>query len=706
MPNPSDYENQDDFISACISQRQDEHPDESNEQSVAICYSMWSEKSGKRVVHKVHADDQLGMEFVLSDATPDRYGDVILAEGWDLANFAKNPIALFNHSPDFPIGRWERLRVEKGALRGHLRLAPEGTSARIDEIRKLVEAKILRAVSVGFRPIEYEPRGGAEYGQTYKRSELVETSLVAVPANPNALSVAKSLKISDATMKMVFAKNGSTDRSIPRVDVRGKHAKTSLVGKTTKMTTPISVRIEQIQNRIVALRDDLTKHLETVDDNAPTEEQTTITEAFTQQIETQEKQLDVLKKAEAQLARASASTSTTAVNRGSEQPMIVRDPRVWAMPAKKVKPEDYIWRAAALQFKHYCQRGTKSLTDVLKASEYADDEITYHALNLITRSNVVPADTTTTGWAKELNQTLFADMIESLQPFSIYPRLRSMGQSYTFGTNGSISIPSRDATPTVAGAFVLQGAPIPVKQGAFSAITLVPHKMGVITTLTREIAEHSTPALEGILRNAILQDTAVALDTVLMGAAAGTTTQPAGMLAGVTVTTADAAGSTDLAKFQNDVTNLVAALVTGTNGNLRRPVWIMSPADVVIASMLQTTTGDMPFKDELARGTLYNIPVIQSTTGTSDKMFLLDAADFATATGDTPRFDVSDQAVLHMDTAPTQLAGNATATPVAAAYPIRSLYQTDSLAIRMIVDLTWAWTRTGTVVWTQTMGWN
>ena len=115
----------------------------------------------------------------------DDYGDVIEASGWDLTNFLRNPIALFNHNADFPIGKWEGLNVKGGALRGHLRLAPRGTSRRIDEIRKLIEAGILRAVSVGFRPLESKPR--SKSGEHFLRSELVETSLVSIPANPNAL---------------------------------------------------------------------------------------------------------------------------------------------------------------------------------------------------------------------------------------------------------------------------------------------------------------------------------------------------------------------------------------------------------------------------------------------------------------------------------------------------------------------------------------
>src|SRR5204863_366579 len=79
------------------------------------------------------------------------------------------------------------------------------------------------------------------------------------------------------------------------------------------------------------------------------------------------------------------------------------------------------------------------------------------------------------------------------------------GGRFTFGRNGIVSIPSRASTPTLAGSFIAQGAPIPVTQAGFAAITLTPKKMGVMTTMTREISEHSTPAIEQLLRLALDQ---------------------------------------------------------------------------------------------------------------------------------------------------------------------------------------------------------
>jgi hypothetical protein len=53
----------------------------------------------------------------------------------------------------------------------------------------------------------------------------------------------------------------------------------------------------------------------------------------------------------------------------------------------------------------------------------------------------------------------------------------------------------------------------------------------------------------------------------------------------------------------------------------------------------------------------------------------------------------------------TPLALSATGAPNTVAAPIRSLYQTDSLAIRMTLDLNWAMRRTGVVAFVSTITW-
>jgi HK97 family phage major capsid protein len=341
--------------------------------------------------------------------------------------------------------------------------------------------------------------------------------------------------------------------------------------------------------------------------------------------------------------------------------------------------------------------------EVLKQSYGEDEPTRVMAERIITRAATLPATTTTAGWAADLVQTGMAEFMESLFPNSVYPQLRAKGGSFTFGQNGVVTIPYRESTPTVAGAFVAQGSPIPVKQGSFNSLSFTPKKLGVITTMTREAAQHTTPALESLLRQAILDDTAVVLDTTLLDATAASAIRPAGLLNGVTLTGASGA-TTSLDKFVADATNLIGQLITASSGNLRSPVWLASPGDIIKAQALPTTTGDLPFREELAGGTLFGIPIIQSTSvasAASDTLILMDAADFVTATGDTPMFDVSAQAVLHFAaTTPLDITTGSVGTTV------KSMFQTDSMAIRMIMDCNWGMRRSGMVKGINTLGWN
>lgn len=484
-----------------------------------------------------------------------------------------------------------------------------------------------------------------------------------------------------------------------------------------KTMTPLAQRIEDTQARLVALRDQLSDHVNKMADD-PDQEATELTETLTSQIDAQEKSLETLKRAEALLAKSATSTALTTTvvrdrqddrgDRGSEQTMTLQRVRPFAAAAgPKPKPFDHIIRALTVSVKQQSpQNLQRPFLDILKEC-YGDGdtgEMTrVCASRMITKAAAIPADTTTSGWADTLVQTIIGDFIQSLIPHSVYPNLAAKGSSFTYGRNGVVSLPARNTATTVGGAFIAQGAPIPVKQGAFTPITLTPKKMGVITTLTREITEHSTPSIEAIIRQAILEDTGIAIDTVLLDANAATTTRPAGIKVGSTQT---ASVTASIVGFVADLKTLVGALIANTKGNLRAPVWIMNPGDVLAATLQQATTGDTPFREEIAGGTLLGIPIIQSTVVVADVMYLVDAADFISATGDTPQFSVSDQAVLHMeDTTPTAL--GTVATPNTVAAPIRSLWQTDTMAIRMIMDINWALRRTGVSVWIgPALAWN
>ena len=144
------------------------------------------------------SDEERTASFVASDETVDRYGDVVSVDGWDLTNFRRNPVFLWMHSQWQPIGRVTKIGVEGDKLLATVKFYGKGDSKTADDLWTLVKKRHLRAVSVGFTvksdddiaPIRDED--DRVTGFRFLRQELLELSLVSVPANPNALQLARS----------------------------------------------------------------------------------------------------------------------------------------------------------------------------------------------------------------------------------------------------------------------------------------------------------------------------------------------------------------------------------------------------------------------------------------------------------------------------------------------------------------------------------
>lgn len=614
------------------------------------------------------------LEYVMSDATVDRYGDIIDPNGWDLRNFRKNPIALFGHDSHFIVGRWKNVRVEGGKLIGKLELLEQGISDRLDEIRAAVEAKVLKTVSVGFRPVPGKMESIQGGGIRYTAAELVECSLVSVPANPNALQVAKALKLSDNAIRTVFGEPADEGREVLRRS-SGEPAAPPSIRKTTTMKT-LSQRIEDAQSELVQLKDQLTEHVKADDADE------TVTNELSNQIEQKDAALNALKRAESVLAAKS-----TPANGGPAAPAIIRRPL--SVAAKEVKPADHIFRAAAV---HAVAHASGKDVDTVLERMYGGDEGTA----IVTKAAVAGATTTAAGWAAELVNTAMADFLETLRPVSIYPALAAIGGRLTFGPNsGAIKIPARAASPSIGGSFVGEGGAIPVRRLGLTSVTLSPKKMGVISVFSREIARYGTPAIEGLIRQEIIADTALTIDSLLLDTNAGSAVRPAGLLNGVSVLTATAGGGH--AAILGDIRKLAAPFDTANAG--RSLVLLMNPAQARSLAMTPGPDGKLGWLGPI----LDEFQVVASTTVPVGRVILIDAADFVSATGDTPEFETSDQAVLHMeDSAPTQI--SATGTPNTVAAPVQSMFQTAQIAVRMLLDITWA-TRRPAVQYIDSVTW-
>ena len=119
----------------------------------------------------------------------DRAGDSISAEAWTkggLGNFEKNPIILFNHDYNRPIGRATKVTPTADGL--HM----EAKISKHAECADLIKDGVLGAFSVGFKVKDADYLEETD-GLMIKDAELFEVSVVSIPCNQAAtFSLAKS----------------------------------------------------------------------------------------------------------------------------------------------------------------------------------------------------------------------------------------------------------------------------------------------------------------------------------------------------------------------------------------------------------------------------------------------------------------------------------------------------------------------------------
>ena len=138
------------------------------------------------------------VDVVASEESPDRLGDVIMASGWDLEAYARNPVLMWAHdysrAPIGTAGVGVRGKQLHAAMSFDL---PDPFAAEID--RKYRQG-FLRAVSVGFRPT-VPPKANKSDGWTFSNVELLEISAVPVPAHPAALAKIMAHRLAGRTSR-------------------------------------------------------------------------------------------------------------------------------------------------------------------------------------------------------------------------------------------------------------------------------------------------------------------------------------------------------------------------------------------------------------------------------------------------------------------------------------------------------------------------
>ncbi len=164
----------------------------------------------KTFAHKIKAIDVEArtIEHIITTEAPDRDGDIIKVDGWELDEFKKQPRVLFGHRHDIPpIGRNISIKQEGDALVAVTQFPPKDIYDLADSIFDLNRLGFIDTWSVGFDPIEFEMRkveGETGIGMEFTRQKLLEYSSVPVPANIEAVNLAVQKGIvGDKTLKLL-----------------------------------------------------------------------------------------------------------------------------------------------------------------------------------------------------------------------------------------------------------------------------------------------------------------------------------------------------------------------------------------------------------------------------------------------------------------------------------------------------------------------
>lgn len=275
------------------------------------------------------------------------------------------------------------------------------------------------------------------------------------------------------------------------------------------------------------------------------------------------------------------------------------------------------------------------------------------AAAIVTRAATTGAQTNVPAWAGALAATAVASFIGSLIPQSAAAVLFSRGIRVDLPAgNASINIPGRvSAGPPSS--IVAEGAPIPVVSLPISNTPLSTVKVATIIVVTGELAELGVGGL-AVFEQILKENAAISLDSVVFGS-----TSP-GLLSGVVALPASA-------NARNDLARLAEAVSTNGSGQV----------------MYIAAAG-------IAAGLVANFPefggsVTPSPALPAGRIIAVDPLSIVSSTDPDAVIEGSEQSTLHMNDAPTNISTPGTPNVVAA--PTYSMFQTNQIAMRMLLGI-------------------
>lgn len=193
----------------------------------------------KGATKELDADNGI-LEAVVTTSGQDRHGEQIVTDGIDVSNYIeKNPVVLYGHDYwGFPIGKTTKLKQQKNKIVATFQLALEEYPFA-QTVYNLVKGGYLNAVSIGGIVRKWSD----DYRQILEM-EMLEFSIVSIPANPDAMITERAFKdIAGKSMDDVRKEFEQFSQSVMLDKL--KHMDNDEVNDTIKVLKNLVVRLEQ-----------------------------------------------------------------------------------------------------------------------------------------------------------------------------------------------------------------------------------------------------------------------------------------------------------------------------------------------------------------------------------------------------------------------------------------------------------------------------
>jgi len=627
---------------------------------------------------KSYDDEQRVIRGVATTPETDRMGDVVVSTG---VRF-KNPMPLlWQHQADKPVGTVAFSKPTDDGIEFEAKLPkiaePGALKDRVDEAWQSVKAGLVSAVSIGFRAVDDAYEVMKTGGIKFLKTEVLELSLVTIPANASATITA--IRSIDIEQRAALGPPGD-DKPPGVTGTQTKPASSGFFFARNKET-----KVKTMQEQIAALeaaRAAKAARMAEIMQKSMAEGRST---DASEQEEFDGLEVDV-KTADADLRRLRSLESLSVAQAApvktverSYGPTIIL-PK--ADPDERFKGQAFTRKVIAKALAYLSQGEATPL----QIAEQRWGKSHPQFVMTLKAADVAGGGSGSGEWGAELVQAdtrYTGDFIEYLNSRTIFNQLPLRE------VPANVTIKGQDGAAT--GYWVEESKSIPATAVDFSAVTLSPFKVGALAVVSNELLRDSSPSAEMLVRDALAEALGQRIDATFLSADAAGNGKPAGLLNGLLAIGSFGATADDV---RGDIKNLYAGFIAAKNSN--GLAYVMSPSLAKQIQLMRNALGQREFEGITGNGgTLEGDPVYVGDNVTATHLILLKPSDIYKIGDGGLQVSLSREASIEQDVDPT----GATDTPVGVSRKVTNMFQAESTAIKVVRSMNFAKRRTSAVAY-------